>query len=337
MALSFSEVNRFKKDSKEYILKVAKGKEMDVTVSQIKYLLDLPQNLKDKFPKVESYTIENDKVTYVYPFYDLNMLDKVLVNNEDDVEILEQLLSEVITFMCKEVYTLDNKTTDENFFNKKYLTRTESRVQYLLEEREDLKKLITSDEIEINGRCYLNINECMKIIKSSPKLQLLIPNKLCKVHGDLLAEHILYDARDKEKIKFILIDPRCDSEGGDVAYDLAKLYQSIEGKFYEFISGNFEYDCDYEKEIPVVNFRVKTLRNSSDYKSLQDRVKSAIDKFQDNSLFKNIDMRICFAEACHFIGAPPFYTGSEFKNRLAEILYIQGVIQLNKFISTYIL
>ncbi|SFU66085.1 hypothetical protein SAMN04487886_10922 [Clostridium sp. DSM 8431] len=267
MALSFSEVNKFKKDSKEYILKVAKGKEMDVTVSQIKYLLDLQPNLKDKFPKVESYNIEDDKVTYVYPFYDLNMLDKVLVDNDEDVEILEKLLSEVVTFMCKEVYTLENKPADKSFFNKKYLTRIEDRVQYLLTERKDLKKLITSDKIKINGKFYLNIHECMKLIKESSKLQLLIPSKLCKVHGDLLAEHILYDAEDNSK--FILIDPRCDSEGGDVAYDLAKLYQSIEGEFYEFISGNFEYEYNYEKEIPVVNFKVKTLRNSLDYERLR--------------------------------------------------------------------
>ena len=62
----------------------------------------------------------------------------------------------------------------------------------------------------------------------------LTPPRLWLIHGDLHLSNILMDLNSIDDPVFKLIDPNVQLEGGDIAYDLGKLYHSFDG-LYDFM------------------------------------------------------------------------------------------------------
>lgn len=92
---------------------------------------------------------------------------------------------------------------------------------------------------------------------------------------------------------------------------------------------------DLDRSIPEVKFNIKPNRDKDQYKRLQLILESEINSMGLEHKILNLKERILFAEATHFISAPPFFLDNCYHNNLAEALYIQGVLLFNEFLDRY--
>jgi choline kinase/mannose-6-phosphate isomerase-like protein (cupin superfamily) len=129
------------------------------------------------------------------------------------------LYTSFLSFFENILKTSNQYKGDKELFDAFYITKTEQRKQKFLD-RFGLKYL--NEEYTINGIKYNSLENVL----STLNLETLYSNPLYDLfHGDLQFDNIIYD---QEINKYTYIDWResfgGDTKGGDVYYDLAKLY-----------------------------------------------------------------------------------------------------------------
>jgi len=129
------------------------------------------------------------------------------------------LYTSFLSFFENILKTSNQYKGNKELFDAFYITKTEQRKQKFLD-RFGLKYL--NEEYTINGIKYNSLENVL----STLNLETLYSNPLYDLfHGDLQFDNIIYD---QEINKYTYIDWResfgGDTKGGDVYYDLAKLY-----------------------------------------------------------------------------------------------------------------
>ena len=117
-----------------------------------------------------------------------------------------------------------------------YLKKTFNRINQVIAEDKLFREIFDQDFIFINNKKLKNWNLMKNKIEE--KIDVMYnENDNCLIHGDLYFANILYNS---EKNMFKLIDPRgiwCNTIGGDIKYDLAKIRHSIVGGFDTITNG----------------------------------------------------------------------------------------------------
>jgi NDP-sugar pyrophosphorylase family protein/mannose-6-phosphate isomerase-like protein (cupin superfamily) len=129
------------------------------------------------------------------------------------------LYTSFLSFFENVLKTSNQYKGDKELFDAFYITKTEQRKQKFID-RFGLKYL--NEEYTINGIKYNSLENVL----STLNLEILYSNPLYDLfHGDLQFDNIIYD---QEINKYTYIDWResfgGNTKGGDVYYDLAKLY-----------------------------------------------------------------------------------------------------------------
>lgn len=332
-SISFSSVNMIELNGKKFMRKIANENERQTTIDQIFYLKCLPENIKKYFPRIEEYTINDRYVSYLMPFYNMLQLDEALLSSSIKKNQIILVLEKLIDIMFLEIYPKFHIPTPKDYFLVMHYNRAINRIKYLLNQRADLFNLINSPYLIINGKeCVNGANLLNKIVDSS-YFKLLSPPFIGLVHGDLEANHIMFDFKNKSDIDIILLDPRVTNKGGDLAYDLAKLYQSIDGYSHEIQRGSFKFDINYSGKYPEILFLINGHRDFKEYNLMKNQLDKNINRHATYSDCSNWKARTSFIEAVHFLSAPPFFMHSQ-TDRIAEALYIQGVYLLNEFVQS---
>lgn len=154
-------------------------------------------------------------------------------------EILRKLIEAL-----KELHNLEPKQpvnlkdVEDNFINKTF-----DRLAKI----ENLVPFADKEFIKINGQYYKNVffnkEELIEAIKQ------YYPKDFCLIHGDCTFSNLMFDTFN---MKAILIDPRGyfgkTKFYGDVDYDWAKLYYSLNGEYDQFNRKKFTLDIR-EKEV----------------------------------------------------------------------------------------
>ena len=147
---------------------------------------------------------------------------------------------------------------EEELFEKFYKEKTEKRVAAFVER---FGSRYLTQEFTINGKQY---NDLASILDSIDIKQLYNNQMYSLFHGDLQFDNILYDSTSK---KFTYIDWResfgGSTEGGDLYYDLAKLYGGSiipynlmkDEDSINLEEGSTEVNYSYSTTEYLVNFR----------------------------------------------------------------------------------
>lgn len=335
MNLSFSHVEKIQKNGLVQIIKRANKDELVTTTEQINYLLNLPKELKNIFPSILEYYI-GEEVWYTMPFYSLLSLDDALYKTDIPISTLEMVFKELINTIFDKMYVHNIQKAPRDYITKTHFERIQKRLKYLCYIRPDLSALIHSNTIYVNGVKKLNALTLLDMLKErTDLLNKLSPNFLGLIHGDLETNHILFDIDENKKVKLILLDPRMPLDGGDYTYDLGKLWQSLDGEIGSLIRGLFTLSYNTIKGKHDFNFVVNNLREETELNSLQKYVFNIVNK-KILSLDDNWYYRCLFSQAAHFLSAPPFFVDKKYPEKLAEALYITGVIQLNNLFERMI-
>lgn len=329
MNVKFSSVEIIEREGKKYVQKTADEAERQITLDQITYLNSLPIDLKCYFPKIEETYISSERVSYIMPYYDFQHLDLTIDQKSVAVSSIKNILDCIIKFMFVNVYRLNRHKCSSDFFDVVYMNRMVHRSEKFIELKPQCERLVKSKYLLINGNKYLNLGGIIPELRIPRIKSLLSPRFISLIHGDLEVNHILY-SEDSEEIKFMLLDPRPNSNGGDLAYDIAKLYQAIDGMSTAIELGNFNIEIK-DADIPEVKLQITPNRDIEEYCYLKDHVNSLLNLLSESEGIDCLIERVMFAEASHFISAPPFYIDSE--GSVAEALYIEGIVLLNEFLK----
>jgi hypothetical protein len=335
MSLLFSSVEKIEKDGITQIIKRAHEDELETTADQINYLLNLPEGLQEFFPTILEYKIGNDKVWYTMPFYSMQSLDCALYQNHVSIDDLKIIFSSLINIMFDKIYIRNICTVPCDYIKTIHFNRIEKRIKYLYSKRPDLTSLIYADIITVNGIKYRNVLALLNEIQQSSLLEKLNPQFLGFIHGDLETNHILFDINDN-KVDFIFLDPRMPLNGGDYTYDMGKLWQSIDGEVTNLIQGLFNLSFDMSNQEVNAKFKINRLRP---VKELNELKKFVLDIVSNKKFILNDNnwyYRCLFSQAAHFLSAPPFFMDKNHPEKLAEAMYLTGVIKLNTLYNDYL-
>ena len=170
----------------------------------------------------------------------------------------------------------------------------------------------------------------MKILcERSALIKEMAPKELRMIHGDLHFQNILIDL--SKKPSFILADPRGEAKVSDIYYDLGKLWHSCNA-LYDFIHTDMFEIIVNENEI---KFSIFNKKQQSIYKNILDFLKVELPKYEQIKNDPLWEKKVLFSEAMHLASVMPFHLKNDGKEERAILLFVRGVLLLNKFIDKY--
>ena len=198
-----------------------------------------------------------------------------------------------------------------------YKTKTENRLNELINSNESFKQILASDVLLINGKKYRN----WQAIKEDIELRirdLYHKDDNCLIHGDLCFSNVFCDFKSKN---FKLIDPRGkwgSTVFGDVKYDVAKLRHSLVGGFDTIVNGLCTASLTESNHISMKIFEPKNHQQICRY----------LDELIQNRWNLN---EIKLIEGLLFISMLPLHKDN-FERQLA--FYSIGIQRLNEVLGT---
>lgn len=150
-----------------------------------------------------------------------------------------KILESILDFMNRKVYLNGRQIRSEKTISDYISRKAVGKVMDVAAMSPVMRRLLSFEQIEINGVLYDNFHSILrKIMDSKEILEELSLFRECQIHGDLTIENIIVNDG-----RFILLDPNDENTVSDPVVDIAKLYQSLHSG-YEFLCGINEVRVD---------------------------------------------------------------------------------------------
>lgn len=200
------------------------------------------------FPKLFQWSAEGENYWMDLEMYDYPNLGKYLLAEDILPEwnsVFSKLKDILLHWSTTYPYSMWTNEEIRQAAYDMYITKTEREQKAFYDGWKDKLDCIFLDQIR-NHIIYINKREYkpFEIIWLQVKKYIeenMLDFTPSLIHGDCCFSNILY-GRDKKIIRFI--DPRGSfgKEGiyGDIRYDVAKLYHSVDGTYESFITDKFE-------------------------------------------------------------------------------------------------
>lgn len=302
-------------------------------IKEIQFLNLLNSRIKKNFCEVKKFQIDTLPVFYEMPFYNMQDMGQNIIKGEKNSEYYLSVLSNILNFMFKEVFSKNEKNTSKNYLDKTIFSRINERYKQLKKISPILKNFIEAKKIIINGKEYQNIPQLLENIKREKNLlEKLTPKKTHMIHGDFHFGNFLINNKDPSK--FILIDPRGEINDYAYTYDLGKLWFSFHGKYDLIHKGLFNLNYSFEnKKAMIDTFEYTSPKAVKIFNELYDKRKLLIDICKKYLSEDNIEEQILFSEATHFCAIAPFNLKNDGIEKEAVGRYLTAVKLLNEFMN----
>ena len=165
--MKFSSVYKFEKDGCFQMMKFANINELETTINQIQYLQQLPNDLKQYFPKVLEYYVGKNTVWYTMPFYSMNSLNNIICDKSIDLNLVKKVFEVLIDIIFDKLYNNIIGSVSNDYAEAVYFSRIKKRIKYICDKRPDLAALVTNETIVINGKEYYNALCLLKKIEKT--------------------------------------------------------------------------------------------------------------------------------------------------------------------------
>lgn len=287
-------------DKDKFVRKIALPQYEDKLRAQYQWLhaYDLPE-----FPKLIA-SLKNERC-YCYdlkyygeyaPFFDYIHKNPLARS----VKVLESILE----FMNRKVYLNGRERSSEMAITDYIFQKAVGKVRDAAAMSPVLRRLISFEQIEINGLRYDNFHTIVqKIMDSKEMIEELARWRECQVHGDLTVDNIIVNDG-----KFILLDPNDENIISDPVVDIAKLYQSLHSG-YEFLSSVQEIRVDNDRI--SFNEQIST-RYQNLFQCLDRKMRRELTPKEYRSIFFHEGMHYCrmlpYKARLHESTLPIFYS-----------------------------
>lgn len=314
-----------------YLRKEAKGDGARKLKDEVRFLLQLPNDLAEKFPKVVRYYASPSAVAMEQEFIALPTLRKILCDGDASADEGIEWLRRILDFLFSQAYSRESTSPPGDYLEQLHFLRAWARFSETMEKAPVFERFIRADRVLIQGKECYNAPAILKAIEEDSEIQRrLRPRRVSRfVHGDLHFDNILVD-RDTGSFK--LVDPR-GYDYCDPWYDAGKLYHSARGKYDLIHRGELKVDWNAEKQERVeidVQFRPTPAYEK------YDRIAEGLEKLLSrHSAEEDVAMLSLFNEAIHFISDMPFHLTRDKKESKAVAIYATGVWLLNRLIQEH--
>jgi hypothetical protein len=265
-------------------------------IGEIRWYMKIPTDIEYCRPRIFSYSFSIDDPYVCMEYYSYHTVHELLLYGALNSLQWRDIFSR-IHFVCTDMsrYTVSDDNIYESL-NDMYLNKTIYRLEQITENPEFSN--FKNNPIKVNGQKYKSINQIIDTLRDFVPKTLFDVNSFQVIHGDLCFTNILID----DNLSMIkLIDPRGKFGHydiyGDLRYDLAKLFHSLEGGYDEIIKDMF--DLNYDTDDCVINFKVK--RQNPDIDLM------AIFKDVFNDLIGEHEKEIRTIEALLFLSMVPLH------------------------------
>jgi hypothetical protein len=298
---------------KEIVRKTSLGEQSRRLINQYEWLVRY-QGF-EFIPKVISYKIENEIVSYDMTYYKGY---KTLYEHakEGRIDLVKGCIENLINSLSNTIHK--DKIKSPLLRYQSYIKeKVENKVFECRRKSSLPSKLFSNNEIIINGKEYQNISKILTFLYSKDSLKECInKSESIVIHGDLTAENILANS----ETDFILLDPNPQNGISSKSCEYAKLFQSFNSN-YEFMdksSSWLDTDCNIN-----LNFEY-----NENYKSICNHLKDFVKKTDAISIGE-----ICFHEAVHFSRMLPYQLILNTENFI--MYYARMIILFNEVMEEY--
>ncbi|MEK6871651.1 MAG: hypothetical protein AABX16_01995 [Nanoarchaeota archaeon] len=318
------------------IRKEASKKGVGKLVDEINWINNLPKELKEHFPEIIRYDIDSPIVFSEMKYYPMNTLRRLIMEKMiSEQEALKQL-EVIFDFMFDKLYVLPVEEDTRNLVEDVYFNRAKNRLGEMSGLTPIFRRLLNTKKMIINGKEYEHILPILKKLEGDENLKkALHPHCISYIHGDLHLGNILADKENPHK--FILIDPRGrvygGGIGGDYAYDLGKIWHSLNG-LYDFIHENkFSIKNSVEEDVLTAEIDISDEENRLVYKKILQSIPHMLQKYEKIRNDPYWYERTLFSEVIHFCSMLPFHREGDNYEKKPIALYLRSVILLNEFMD----
>ncbi len=316
------------------VRKEARGRGWEKIANEVKWIKDLPGDIKYKFTNIRHFKIGDDYVWFEMEYYNLPCLRELLLKGKIRAKKALELLEGVLDFMFEDVYVRKTKKNKGGWVWNKHIARVNYRLLQTKQEAPIFDKIMSAEKIILNNKEYQNTPFLIKEICERPSLLRGIePGNLRMIHGDLHSQNILVSLDDPQK--FILADPRGELLGGDLYYDMGKLWHSFNG-LYDFLHTNmFNLKFQVLDGVVRANLTYNSPKIVREYKKIKKELPRMLKKYPLIKQDADWELKTLFAEAMHFNSVMPFHLQKDKKEDRAIAMYLIGVKLLNEFFEKF--
>ncbi|RLG16452.1 hypothetical protein DRN69_00795 [Candidatus Pacearchaeota archaeon] len=277
--------------------------------NEIKWYLSVPKKIKVLAPRVIDYKI-GKKPFLTLEYYGYPTLSELYVFGDLHNYIWKNIIDRTMKILNLFYKQKGNVKKEE--YLEIYWEKLENRINRLLRENSEFRKIFQYEAIIINDKKYINFNALKKPLFSQIR-KLYSKKDNCFIHGDFCFSNILYDPKNGI---LRIIDPRglwAKSHFGDIKYDVAKLRHSIVGQ-YDFIINNL--------------FNIQLKENIIKYQIFSNKKYLFLSRYFDSKIerFWSLE-KIKLIEGLLFLSMLPLHK-DYFKRQL--VMYSIGIKNLNE-------
>lgn len=306
LAVKAREFNHISIDKNRGILRKSSD-EKDKFIGEIRWYLKLPSDMEYVSPRIFDYSTAYDNPYISMEYYAYHTVHELFLYGELGLQQWEEVFSR-IRFVCRDFrkYSVRGDAIATSLEDM-YYTKTIRRLDCL--RTDEHFRYFFERPITVNGRQYCSLQRVADILRQCIPEMLYDVDTFHIIHGDLCFANIMVDSN----LSFIkLIDPRGRFGAydiyGDVRYELAKLFHSVEGK-YDFIIKNL-MDVTYDLEQAEIKYVTYDRSRASD-------VCNVFKKVFENEIGDDLD-KIELIEALLFLSMIPLH-GENLEHQMAML------------------
>jgi hypothetical protein len=314
------------------VRKSATGPGFEKIRDEFQWLEGLPDELRHHFPRVLESSTDERRAQFDMEYYPFENLRSGLMTGMVSASDATCLLKSVLKFVFESLYPSKMESAPDDWFYQKHILRLFERASVMKSHSDRIRQVVESDLLIVNGReCKNPLTIAREISGNLPLMCHLNPKFLYRTHGDLhfqnmlLKDTVAYD-------DFILADPRGDTLGNDVFYDMGKLMHSVNGK-YDFLHTD-QFELQIDPNSPVASRAVEASLIFEDslamerYEILRKELPELLRPHFEVGEFLDSDwhFKALVSEAFHFSSLMPFHVGKNGSENRGISMFLTGAL-----------
>ena len=273
------------------------------------------RNHLEHIVKVSDLYHEKDYCSYYLEYHPEHVSLDDYLHAASPTEVKSTLKS-VIDFTVENIHGVASNVKSQDLFLFYLKTKLHDKIMECSGLSHSFQRLLSHNEIVINGAPYQNFTSCyLRLINSQKVLKRNATFKQCQIHGDLTFENILINPLDKS---FVIIDPNLDNAISTPGIDFAKLNQSGLSR-YE----NMKRIQKVSQVKNQINFDETAIQPGS----IGETLTNLLELNLSESVFNNLSLY----EAIHFARLLPYKLELSPHNFYA--FYARMIVLLNQYLQ----
>lgn len=294
----------------QWVIKAAPQSHREQLRHEIRWLTQVaPAELRPNLPEIFDFSLDGEVVYMRMKRYHMPTLRTILFNGQMEETELHGLLREILARLETGLYAnLPSRATYDGYVELTHVQKLATRLEDSCRVAPAMRHILEADTLIVNDREVAGIPQLISQLNQDRRLaNLLTPQRLYVIHGDLHLNNILFDPCSGH---YILLDPRGHSPGKtiecDLAYEIAKVAHDLHGMYSLLHRGHFSLGLQLNP-VPSLKLTVERGVAASTLTGLWGSIDALVHPQTQVKLGAHWKMRVMLIESLLFCSMLPFY------------------------------